>query len=197
MSGFRSKMKQVKYLVYFVTRSFLITILCFMSLICLASVIYFGDMFASISKGIYKNPLFGAYVIVSPSMVPTIKIDDAIVIKRVDNDKYKVGDIITFSSMDNNYLGKAVTHRIVDKKNYTSGESIYTTKGDNNAVVDATQVKTSDIYGKVLFKIPAVGTLEKLVARPSNFFLSLLIPTVIFIVYEMMRIVFMMSKRKV
>ena len=125
------------------------------------------------------------------------KKDIEVRILKEKSEAIKVGDIITFSSMDNNYLGKAVTHRIVDKKNYTSGESIYTTKGDNNAVVDATRVKTSDIYGKVLFKIPAVGTLEKLVARPSNFFLSLLIPTVIFIVYEMMRIVFMMSKRKV
>ena len=104
MSGFHSKMKQVKYLVYFVTRSFLITILCFMSLICLASVVYFGDMFASTSKGIYKNPLFGAYVIVSPSMVPTIKIDDAIVIKRVDNDKYKVGDMLLARRVDTNTL---------------------------------------------------------------------------------------------
>ena len=196
MSSIRRKMKQTKYLLYFVTRSLLISVLCFLSLISLFFLAYYGDLLISASKGDYKNPLFGAYIIVSPSMVPTIKKDDAIIIKRVDNDKYKVGDIITFSSTDKYYEGKAVTHRIVDKKIYTSEESIYTTKGDNNIVVDKAPVKTNSIYGKVLFKIPRVGKLHALGANPANYFISLLIPTIIFIVYDMTRIAIMMSKRK-
>ena len=103
MSSIRRKMKQTKYLLYFVTRSLLISVLCFLSLISLFFLAYYGDLLISASKGDYKNPLFGAYIIVSPSMVPTIKKDDAIIIKRVDNDKYKVGDIITFSSTDKYY----------------------------------------------------------------------------------------------
>ena len=153
-------------------------------------------MLISTSKGDCKNPLFGAYVIVSPSMVPTIKINDAIIIKRMDHDKYKIGDIITFSSTDVNYAGKAVTHRIVGKQDYAEEESIYTTKGDNNAVVDRAPVKTNAIYGKVLFRIPAVGKLQALGATPANYLLSLLIPAIIFIVYDLTRIAVMMSKRK-
>lgn len=197
MNSFRSKAKQAKYIVYFVMRSLLITIFCFMSLICFIFLLYFGDLLLSTNKGTYKNPLFAAYVIVSPSMVPTIKINDAIIVKRVSDDKYKIGDVITFESKDINYNGKTVTHRIVDKKQYTSKESLYTTKGDNNKVIDASRVKTDAIYGKVIFKIPAVGKLSVIASSPANFFISLLIPTILLIIYDMTRIFVMMSKRKI
>lgn len=192
-----SRIKKIRFFAYFITRSFLITILCFMSLIGIVFVLYCGDMLISDSKGIRKNPLFGAYVIVSPSMVPTIEINDAIIVKRLDHDEYKVGDVITFSSEADNYRGKAVTHRIVNKKGYSSSESVYTTKGDNNDTVDQAPVKTNSIYGKVLFKIPAVGKLQNLVSGPINFFISLLIPVSLFVVYDISRIFIMMSKRKV
>ena len=94
-------------------------------------------------------------------------------------------------------MGKAVTHRIVDKRDYIAGESLYKTKGDNNIVSDANLVKTEAIYGKVLFKIPSIGKLEKLVASPVNFLLSLLIPATLLLVYDMTRIFVMMSKRKI
>lgn len=196
MSSFRTKVKQIHYLIYFVVRSFLITVFCFISLLCFAFLLYFGDLLISTSKGNPKNPLFGVYLIVSPSMVPTIKINDAIIIKRIDHDKYNIGDVITFSSSDASYSGKAVTHRIVNKKNASIDESIYTTKGDNNMQVDKALVKTEDIYGRVLFKIPAVGKMQALVSSPARFFLSLLIPAIILLIYELSRIVFMMSKRK-
>lgn len=189
-------LRDIRYASYFVVRSFLIAILCTMTLTSIAFLLYFGDMLLSVKEGNYKNPLFGAYVIVSPSMVPTIKINDAIVIKRIDNDKYKVGDIITFSSEDVNYQGKAVTHRIVDKKNYSSNQSIYTTKGDNNLVVDPANVKTSAIYGKVLFKLPGIGYAQSYLSKPINFFLCILIPAIIFIIYDLSRIYFMMYKRR-
>ena len=197
MSSFKSKLKKYKYYTYLVTRAFLITILCFLSLTGLIFLFYCGDMLISDSRGVYKSPLFGAYIIVSPSMVPTIKIDDAIIVKRIDNDNYNVGDVITFNSSDENYYGKAVTHRIVNKAPTSNNESVYTTKGDNNNVIDATTVKTEEIYGKVLFKIPAFGKLQSLVSGPANFFLCLLIPVCLFVIYDISRIYLMMSKRKV
>lgn len=196
MNSFRKKAKQIKYITSFVMRSLLITILCFMSLISLVFAIYYGDLLISTKNGITNNPLFGAYIIVSPSMVPTININDAIVIKRMDHDKYKIGDIITFTSADVNYSGKKVTHRIIEKKKYSNEKSLYKTKGDNNNIADSNLVNTSDIYGKVLFKIPGVGKLQSLVASPTNFFLSLLIPAFAVLLYDMTRIFTMMSKRK-
>ena len=132
----------------FVIRAFLIALLCLLLGFGLIVLVYIGDLLIK-----DKSPLFGAYVIVTPSMVPTIKIDDGIVIKRVDNDKYNVGDIITFNSNDTNYEGLAVTHRIVEKHNLDKEKSVYTTKGDNNKVIDPVSVKTDAIYGRVLFPV--------------------------------------------
>lgn len=196
MNSSRKKLKDIKYLLYFVTHSFMISIFVFVAFIGLAFFLYYGDLLVTQGKGNNKSPLFGAYVIVSQSMVPTIKINDAIVIKRMDNDMYKVGDIITFASTDDNYSGKAVTHRIINKRVENESESLYTTKGDNNNVADPTLVKTDSIYGKVLFKIPSIGRLQGLVSTPIHFFISLLIPAILLLVYDFSRIFVLMSKRK-
>ena len=86
--------KNILYFCRIVTRSFFIGILCFMLIPGFLFFVYMGDLLLFSNNNQMKNPLFGAYVIVSPSMVPTISVNDGIVIKRVDNDKYKVGDTI-------------------------------------------------------------------------------------------------------
>lgn len=185
-----------RYLVHFVARAFLIAILCFILLFGSIIFIYLGDLFIHIKDGDSTNPLFSAYVIVSPSMVPTIMINDAIIVKRVDHDQYRVGDIITFNSSDSNYEGLAITHRIVNKEKRNEYSSTYTTKGDNNSVVDPATVQTDAIYGKVLFKIPKIGYVQNFLSKPSNFFLCLLVPASIFIFYDIFRVLFMLSKKK-
>ncbi len=181
-----------QYLSFFITRSFLIAVLFFMCLITIIFGFYFIDL--SIHS---DSPLFGAYVIVSPSMVPTIKINDAIVIRRVDHDNYKIGDIITFTSNDSQYKGLTITHRIVDKKVEQKGEiSRYTTKGDNNVIADPTPVHTNDIFGRVLFKIPKIGYIQNYLSKPTNFFKCLFIPGLLFVGYEVGRIIFMLKNQK-
>ena len=108
---FDNKFYKVQYLFYFIARSFLIAIICFMCFISILFTLYFIDAFFS-----SKKPLFSAYIIASPSMVPTIKINDAIIVRRIDRDQYNIGDIITFESSYSQYKGLMVTHRIVDKK---------------------------------------------------------------------------------
>ena len=182
------------YLSHFVTRAFLIAIFCLMSIFCILLFYYFGDLLLN-SNSSNKSPLFSTYIIVSPSMVPTININDAVLVKRVDDDEYNVGDIITFNSTDINYHGLAITHRIVNKES-CENESIYTTKGDNNKTIDPAVVKTDEIYGKVFFKIPAIGIIQQFFSKPTNFFLSLLIPAVIFLLYDLFRIYHSMTIRK-
>lgn len=189
------KLEKYKYLTHFVLRAFMIAVFCVVGVSALVLSCYFVDLFINVKKGNTNNPLFGAYVIVSPSMVPTIKVNDAIVVKRVDNDMYNVGDIITFSSADVHYQGLTVTHRIVDKDSYSSKESVYTTKGDNNSIVDPASVKTSAIYGKVMFKIPKLGYIQSYLSKPSNFFLCILIPSLIVLLYDGYRILSMVTRK--
>lgn len=187
---------KIKYFTHFVTKAFLIAVFCFMGVIGILVTVYFADLIFNVSKGNYKNPLFNAYVIVSPSMVPTIKVNDAIFIKREDSSKYAIGDIITFLSSDINYSGLTVTHRVVDKNRASNSKLLYTTKGDNNPVIDPTKVPADDIYGKVLFKIPKIGYIQSFLAKPSNFFLCILGPAFLVIVYDLLRIFKMLSNRK-
>jgi len=187
---------KVHYLTHFVMRSFLIAVFCCLLIICVLVACYFGDLFLNVKSGDYKNPLFNAYVIVSPSMVPTISINDAIVVKRVDDDNYDIGDIITFSSEDANYKGLTVTHRIVNKRKVSNASSFYTTKGDNNYVNDPALVATDAIYGKVLFKIPKLGYIQNFLAKPLNFVLCILVPAFLVIIYDLSRIGIMMFKKK-
>ncbi|MBR5370533.1 MAG: signal peptidase I [Bacilli bacterium] len=182
---------QIGYMSRFVLHAFLIALLCLLVGFGLVAVIYFGDLLIK-----DKSPLFSAYVIATPSMVPTIEIDDGIIVKRDDNDKYNVGDIITFASKDINYEGLAVTHRIVEKHNLGNKDSVYTTKGDNNKLIDPVSVKTDSIYGKVLLKIPQIGKIEEFFSHPANYLICLLGPAVIFILYDMVKIFVVMKKKK-
>lgn len=179
---------RIKYVLHFLTRAFLIAVfIMFLSLI-IFFIVYFGDLLYNVKIGNNKAPLFGAYVIVSPSMVPTIKINDAIVVKRVKSEYLKIGDIITFSSSDPSYAGLTITHRIVGKQMSQSGEYVYRTKGDNNNVEDSALVKGSDVYGKVILKIPKLGYVQKFLSTPFGFIISILIPIIMVLIGDIMRI---------
>ncbi len=184
-----------KYMTNFIARAFFIAIVAFLVLIGLLLAIYFVDLLVNKQTGKTNKPLFGAYVIVTPSMVPTINVNDAIVIRRLDRDQYAVGDIITFDSPNMNYQGFTITHRIINKVNEALGTSIYTTKGDNNSIADPDQIKTNAIYGKVFLKLPKLGYIKKFFSKPINFVLAIIIPALILLIYDGSRI-FYISKGK-
>lgn len=176
-----------KYLSYFFIRAFLFAIFSLFIMFGVLCIVYFGDLFLNVKKGNYNSPIFNGYIIVSQSMVPTINIKDAIIIKR-DNDNYNIGDIISFFSTEYDKSGIVVTHRIVDKVN-NNNSSIYTTKGDNNPIADYNKVSTNDVFGKVLFIIPKLGYYQDFLSKPTNFIICLLVPITIVVVYDVYRII--------
>ena len=167
-----NKISNIAFLSHFVVKAFLVSIIGLMALLALVFVIYFIDLVFNEESS--NKPLFNGYIIVSQSMVPTINVNDGIVVKRMDNDKYKVGDIVSYVTNDSRFKGSVVTHRIVSKENDTINSSVYTTKGDNNRSVDANSVYTSMINGKVLFTIPKIGYFYKFLSNPINFILCML-----------------------
>ena len=179
---------KIQYLSYFVARAFLLAVFGLLIILAIFLIVYFGDLFINVKSGNYNNPLFGGYVIVSQSMVPTININDAIVIKREDNDSYDVGDIISFYSTEYDQDGNVITHRVVNKNNVTSTLSNYTTKGDNNPAPDRKGVLTSNIYGKVYLIIPKLGYLQSFLSNPLHFALCIIIPSGLVIIYDVIRI---------
>jgi len=116
-----------------------------------------------------------AYVIVSGSMRPTIEVNDAIVVKKMNPENIEIGDVITFTSSDSRYSGMTITHRVVGKVR-KNGNLYFRTKGDNNDVSDSSLVSYKNVYGKVVAMIPKLGYLQKFIVTPLGFVSLVVIP---------------------
>ena len=173
---------KVKFLSYIICRSFFIAVICLLVSIFLFVSIYFGDYFVNVNTGNYKSSIVGGYIIVSKSMVPTINVNDAILIKRNNNNNYDLGDIITFFSTEYNKNGFLVTHRIINKIEKSNQKYLYTTKGDHNISPDKQLVQSGNIYGKVLFIIPKLGYVQQFLSNPINYVFCIAFPVFVVIV---------------
>lgn len=171
------------------SRGFVLALIVFCLIVFTYLIIYFGDQYFGSKSGDSKLPIYSAYVIVSPSMVPTINVNDGVVVQRVDKQgNLNIGDIITFSSKDIRYSGLTITHRIVGKQTIQNGNLVYRTKGDNNRSEDSSLVSFSDIYGKVLFKVPSVGILYNFITNPFGFIISIIIPIIVILVINIVKV---------
>ncbi len=121
-------------------------------------------------------------VVIGRSMEPTIKVDESVLIRKVQFDKLNNGDIIAFTK-PNYYF--PIVHRIV-KKIVHNNKIKFCTKGDNARTTDKWQVEEKEYIGKVLDdseryegslfaeKLSRVLSLKKLLATSNRFMPSLL-----------------------
>lgn len=174
---------------HFVTTVVMYAIFLILILVGIIFALYFLDQKKNLDSGKNLPPLFNAYVIISPSMVPTIKVEDAVVIKRVDEEELKKGDIITFNSTDYRYSGVTVTHRIVGVEKTSDGKILYTTKGDNNNTPDSTRISYDNIYGKVILKIPKIGYLQYFLTQSYGWIIAVVIPCLCIIIYDIIKLI--------
>lgn len=184
-----STFEKIKYIFHFIAQAFLYAVFVFFIGFGLVMALYFGDLVYNLSKGNNKTPLFDAYIIVSQSMVPTINIDDAIVIRRETGKNLELGDIITFSSIDPSYPDLTVTHRIVSKEKSSSGAYLFRTKGDNNSIMDPSIVAEDRIFGKVILKIPKLGAVRRFLTTSYGFMLGIVVPAIAILIFDILKIV--------
>lgn len=93
---------------------------------------------------------WGAAVVMSGSMEPTLSVNDLVVIHEADG--YEVGDIVVYQSG-----GSLVIHRIVDIRDET-----ITARGDaNNA--DDEPIPEIYVKGRLVLAVPGVGRLLRIV----------------------------------
>ncbi|MBZ9689204.1 signal peptidase I [Clostridium estertheticum] len=90
-------------------------------------------------------------VIVTGSMKPMIQPGDMVLVKKMDGNEVKMGDVIQFKR-DSIYI----FHRIIEIKEEEK-QLKYKTKGDNNSGPDSDLVPTGDVKGKVIYVIPKIG----------------------------------------
>lgn len=168
-------------------------------------IVFVAIVLVAIIYGIYTKrngnngyvPIVSAYVIVSPSMVPTINVRDAVIAYRPNVESLKKGDIITFTSTDARYSGLTVTHRILGISKSEDGQIAYQTKGDNNTTPDAALVLGSNIYGKVFFIVPWLGYLQVFLTTTYGWILLVVLPCIVIIISDMIKLIKTLLNSKV
>ena len=178
-------LNDVKWLFNYMSSILMYAFIVIFILIGILLVVYFVDSKRSMQK--LEKPLYGAYVIVSGSMEPIIKIKDAVLIKRVDPDSIQRGDVVTYLSNDESYYGIMITHRVVNIQE-ENGEKIYYTKGDHNETVDRSPIKGDQIYGKVVMRIPKIGYIKYFLVSSYGWILAIVIPSLGIIIYDILKI---------
>jgi len=186
----------IKRIYHFIASVFLYSVFFILVVIGICVGLYFIDQFQSNKSGVQRPPLFGAYVIISPSMEPEISVLDAVITMRKDVKKIDKEDVITFISKDSSHYGVIITHRIVGIFENDDGSISYRTKGDNNNVEDQTLVNYNDILGKVILVIPYIGHLQQLLATPAGWIAVIVVPCVLIIGSDIVKLAKGGNKKK-
>lgn len=101
---------------------------------------------------------YGISVVLSGSMEPTLSVNDLVIVNEQSD--YEIDNVVVYQ--DGNML---VIHRII-----SADEDEIVTKGDANNVADE-PISASDIKGKMVAHIPAVGALIRFLKTPVGFIL--------------------------
>ena len=116
---------------------------------------------------------------------------------------YEVGDIVTYTMADTSTgVGKLIVHRIVDVSTNEFGEKVYQTQGDNREMApepdqkevsqyirafDIVSVYKTDGYeGKIL---KGFGNVLEFLQSQQGFFFVILLPMILFFLYELVRVI--------
>lgn len=171
------------------------TIICI--LMAIAAFLIFYVISGKIAQKQGKKPLFGLYTIISPSMTGTLNVYDVAFTMRVDTDKLKESDIITFYSTNSFFGGTPITHRIIEVVNVPNSGKMFRVKGDANPKADEEKVIPSNVVGKVLFKIPQLGRVQFFLASKGGWIIAIMIPALVIIsydIYKIFRLILLKSK---
>ena len=163
-------------------------------LILIISILVVTMSLTSRSSGVPN--LFGVapITVASDSMEDTLMVNDLIFCEvRTDYvyDDYAVGDIVTFNQEINGET-RFNTHRIVEVIE-DNGITYYKTQGDNkdtNPVPDEELKTATDIVAKYTGnKIGGIGAFFSFIRTQLGFFLVILLPMILFFVYEAVRVI--------
>ena len=143
--------------------------------------------------------LFGykAFIVLTDSMSATdFSSGDLVLVKEVDPQTLKAGDIIAYTSQNSANFGETVTHKIRELTTTESGEPGFITYGTTTDINDDTTVTYPYVLGKYQTHIPKLGTFFKFLKTPTGYVTCILIPFLLLILYEGVRCVIIFRKYK-
>ena len=127
--------------------------------------------------------VFGAnqfYVVSSGSMEPVLNVNDVLIVRDGGSwEDLTIGDIIVFNRPEGG--DRVIVHRIVDIDADGDGERMVRTRGDANpASIPGTDypIKQDDYIGKVIYVLPGIGVITKVISPPSGLLNTMMSPIV-------------------
>ena len=148
-------------------------------ILVLAGVIAYIMTMSSKGKAV---SFFGKSVllVVTGSMEPSISEGDYILIEKCDTDKLKEGDIITFTSHEEDIDGRLVTHRIIG----INADGSFETKGDANPVADSESVSPSQVEGRYTGRARFFEMISSFASPKKLIMVFVMIPLALVSLYE-------------
>ncbi len=189
-------MDTVRKVLHFLSTVLLYSLLIIVLIIAVFFGAYVIDQMIGMKNHEDRSPLFGVYVIISPSMVPNINVYDAVVTMRVPTEKIEMYDVITFLSKDIDTHGTPITHRVVGIVETEDGKVGYRTKGDNNNAEDNALIMEDEVIGKVLFRIPMIGYVRTFITSRIGWLLIVVLPCVGIIIYDIGKLIGLVKNSK-
>lgn len=158
-------------------------------LILIISFLMVGLALSSGGSGISHILGYAPISVQSNSMVPTFEKGDLIISKMIDeNTQLNVDDVITFATVIEG-VDANNTHRII-KIEEEQGVTLYRTKGDNNPDPDEDPVLRESIYAVYTGNcLKGWGNVLDFLKSQNGFFFAVLLPMIIFFLYEAVRFV--------
>ncbi len=143
--------------------------------------------------------LFGlkAFIVLSDSMSKTdFDAGDLVLVKEVEPQTLKEGDIIAYTSQNTENYGATVTHKIRELTTDANGQPGFITYGTTTDTDDETIVTYAYVLGKYQTHIPKVGTFFHFLKTTQGYIICILIPFLALILLEGLRCIRLFKQYK-
>lgn len=116
------------------------------------------------------------YTVMSGSMEPAIATGDVVLAASIPPRRARVGDVVTFH--DPSRGQRLITHRVRSIR-IASGVADFVTRGDANEAPERWTVPADGRIGRVVYKVPRLGTLAVPVGTPWGRILLVVVPALV------------------
>ena len=131
--------------------------------------------------------IFGykAFIVLSDSMSATdFDAGDLVLAKKVDPATLKVGDIISYQSLNEENYGEVVTHKIREITTDPEGKPGFVTYGTTTDTNDENIVTYSFVLGKYQMRLPGVGKFFQFLKTTPGYIVCIFVPFLLLILIQ-------------
>ena len=133
-------------------------------------------------------PTIGGYaplIVLTDSMYPEIKSGDLIIVRSVDAESVKEGDVISFFDPDGSGMS-VLTHRVVGVVR-ENGTIRFRTQGDANNAEDRTPAPAESLVGVYQAKISGAGRVAMFLQSTPGLIVCIGVPMALLLSFELIR----------